>query len=242
MIKKVLIGFFVGFLVLLFLVLIQQVDPVQHDPKQEVMVFPDSLVLLNFNTDSLKQIVGDNKGLPEGFETAALLAYAAYPELRDVAIDMQLVPYGAPMESNFNIPTLFGRKKNRKYIICLNDAQNTPFDEILLYSLPFDAQVGILAHELGHVAYYHNLSTLQIGKWGLMYLFSDDFRSSHERSTDLMPVFHGLGSQIYQYAWYVRNDPSCKPLYEKFGAQFIDKFYMTDRELKDAVEGHILYQ
>lgn len=241
MLKKILLRLTVLVTVLIIAVLSQRVDPIQYDPEEEIVLFPDSLSLMDFDLDSLKQIVGENKGLPEGFEAAALLAYSAYPQLKNVKIDMQLIPSGAPMESNFDIPTLFGKKQDRKYIIYLNNAENTQFDEILLRSLPFDSQVGILAHELGHVAYYDKLSTLQIGKWGIMYLLSDEFRAKHERSTDLMPMYHGLGSQIYQYAYYVRNDPSVKTLFENFGAEFIDKFYMSDRELKEAINSYPLY-
>lgn len=242
MIKKILFGLFVVIALLLIIVLTQNVDPIQNDPQKEVFVFPDSLASMSFDVDSLKKIVGNNKGLPEGFEVAALLAYAAYPQLKDVEIDMRLIPGGAPMESNFELMTLFGSRKKRKYIIYLNNAANTPFDEILLRSLPFDSQVGILAHELGHTAYYHRLSALQIAKWGLMYLLDEDFRARHERSTDLMPLYHGLGSQIYQYAWYIRNDPSCIDLYQQFGSTFIDKFYMTDKELAAAMRNHRLYK
>ncbi len=242
MIRKILIGLLTTIALLLLAILIQPVDPMQYDPEEDVHIFPDSLSLLSYDLDSLKKVVGVNKGLPMGFETAALLAYSAYPQLKDVAIDMRLIPSGAPMESNFDLKTLLGKKKNRKYIIYLNNADNTPFDEILLRSLPFDSQVGILAHELGHTAYYHKLTTLQIAKWGILYLIDEDFRAKHERSTDLMPVYHGLGSQIYQYAWYVRNDPSCIDLYKSFGASFIDKFYLTDTELAEAIKNHRLYQ
>lgn len=241
MLKKILIRLSILVSVLIIAVLSQGVDPVQYDSGENVFVFPDTLETRAFNLDSLQKVVGSNKGLPEGFEVAALLAYSAYPQLKDVTIDMQLIPSGAPMESNFDIPTLFGKKQDRKYIIYLNNAENTQFDEILLRSLPFDAQVGILAHELGHVVYYDQLSTLQIGKWGIMYLLSDEFRAKHERSTDLMPVYHGLGSQIYQYAYYVRHDPSVKELFENFGAEFIDKFYMSDKELEEAVASSPLY-
>ncbi len=233
MLKKAFLTFLGLFVILILLILFQSVDPVQVDRNTTSFIFADTLEGKEYNEDSLIQLVGPNKGLPEGFEMAALIAFAAYPELKDVNIDMELTQSGAPMESNFDIGTLFGPKKNRVYKILLNDATNTQFDEILLRSLPFDAQVGILAHELGHVAYYDELSTLQIAKWGLMYLVSSEFRAKHERSTDLMPVYHGLGSQIYQYAYYVRYDPSCRDLYQKFGAEFIDKYYMTDVELKE---------
>lgn len=241
MLKKITLAFLVLFIGFVLLILHQSVDPTQIDPKTQTFTFPDTLANEVYNVDSLWQLVGDNKGVPVGYELAALLAYSAYPQLRDVAIDMKLIPSGAPMEANFDIKTLFGAKKNRKYIIYLNNAKNTDFDEILLHSLPFDAQVGILAHELGHVAYYHELSTLELAKWGLLYLISDEFRATNERTTDLMPVYHGLGSQIFQYAWYVRNDSSCAELYQQFGAEFVDKYYMTDKELAAAIANHRLY-
>ena len=85
------------------------------------------------------------------------------------------------------------------------------------------------------MAYYHQLSTFQVGKWGWCYLKSDKFHATHERTTDLMAVYHGLGSQIYQYAYYVRNEPICKELYQK-EKEFIDKYYMTDRELLEIIK------
>ena len=80
------------------------------------------------------------------------------------------------------------------------------------------------------MVYYHELNIFKFGKWGLRYLKSDEFRATHERTTDLMPVYHGLGSQIYQYAYYVRKDPATKSLYAK-EKDFMDKYYMTDVEL-----------
>lgn len=209
---------------------LQHVDPKQKKPSIETYSFEDTLANRTYNLDSLKAIIGENKGLPEGFEIVAAIAYSAFPQLKDVNIDMILIQEGAPMESTLAIGSLFGPRKNRHYLILLNNAQNSYFDPILLRSLPFDAQVGILAHELGHVVYYHELNIFQFGKWGLKYLQDDEFRAAHERSTDLMPVYHGLGSQIYQYAYFVRYDPTCKAFYEQ-GKDFMDKYYLTDKEL-----------
>ncbi|MDN5200972.1 hypothetical protein QQ008_06360 [Fulvivirgaceae bacterium BMA10] len=215
-------------------VLLQNVDPKQEEPNIQTYTFADTLANREYDLDSLRAIIGDNKGLPEGFEIAAAIAYSAYPQLKEVNIDMILTQSGAPMESTVDIWSLFGLKRNRQYLILLNDAQNTFFDPILLRSLPFDAQVGILAHELGHIAYYHKLNLFQFDKWGLGYLRSDEFRAIHERTTDLMPVYHGLGSQIYQYAYFVRKDSSCVAFYEKEKG-FMNKYYMTDEELSEVV-------
>ena len=103
-------------------------------------------------------------------------------------------------------------------------------------SLPFDAQVGILAHELGHVVYYERLNTLEIANWGLRYLFYDEFRAEHEKTTDLMPIYHGMGWQILEYATYIRTDPSTKPMYEAYADEFIDKYYMTHHEIRDSIK------
>lgn len=211
-------------------VMLQRVDPKQKIPTVATYTFADTLARGKYDLDSLKAIIGDNKGLPEGFEVAAAIAYSAFPELKDVKIDMVLTGGGAPMESTVRIPSLLGPRKSRRYRILLNDANDSYFEPILLRSLPFDAQVGILAHELGHIVYYDELNVLEFGKWGVNYLRDEDFRATHERTTDLMPVYHGLGSQIYQYAWYVRYDSSCRAFYEK-GKDFIDKYYLTDEEL-----------
>ena len=101
--------------------------------------------------------------------------------------------------------------------------------------------MGILAHELGHVAYYHRHTTLQIAKWGLCYLMEDEFHARHEQTTDLMPVYHGMGSQIWQYAYYVRYDDCCKEMYQRFGEAFMDKYYLSDKAIKSAIQAHPLY-
>ena len=239
--KKVLFVFIGAIFGLLLLILLQSVDPLQYDPEVTTSAFAKELNPDELSIDSLWKVVGNKKTVPEGFEKAALVAYSAYPQLKEVNIEMILTNSGAPMESNFDLKTLFRRGENRVYQILLNDAEKSAFDPILLRNLPFDAQVGILAHELGHVAYYHQLNTLQIAKWGLMYLIDSDFRAIHERSTDMMVVYQGLGYQIHNYAWYVRNDPSCKPLYDAFNG-FADKYYMTDQEILQEIRTHRLYQ
>jgi hypothetical protein len=233
----------IGLILLLLIFLLaatvafQQVDPKQKEPTGETYVFDDTLANRHYNLDSLKKIIGENKGLPPGFEVPAAIAYSAFPELKDVNIDMILTQEGAPMESTVGIGSLFGGRKNRRYQILLNDAHNSFFDPILLRSLPFDAQVGILAHELGHIVYYENLNIFEFGNWGLRYLLDDGFRATHERTTDLMPLYHGLGSQIYQYAYFIRNDPTCKSLYAQEKG-FIDKYYLTEKELSAAMTAH----
>jgi len=234
LIAKIVATILGAILLLIVAVLLQNVEPVlQKAILPKPYSFDDTLANHTYDLDSLKRIIGTNKGLPPGFEIAGAIAYSAYPELKDVEINMVFMNGGAPMEARPEIITLFGLRRSRRYQILLNNEQQSYFEPILLRSLPFDAQVGVLAHELGHIVFYEQLNTLQLGKWGLNYLRDDDFRARHERSTDLMPVYHGLGSQIYQYAYFVRKDPTCKAFYEE-GKDFMDKYYMTDDEISAA--------
>lgn len=218
---------------LVLLVSVQDVDPVQPVPELAYCDFPDTLANQTYDLDSIKALIGDNKGLPPGYELAAAIAFSAYPELKELTIDMELVATGAPMESSLNPWTLLGSRKNRQYKVLLVEAEGSWMDPILMHSLPLDAQVGILAHELGHTAYYHQLNLFEIGKWGWEYLRNPEFRATHERTTDLMPVYHGLGSQIYQYAHFVRHDASTQSFYRQEQG-FMDTFYLTDQEVFDA--------
>ncbi len=240
MIKKVLrilLGIVCILTILLIIIWSQPVDPYQtlntKYLRHVTRSYESKLDLINF--DSVQTFVGNKKVLPKNFEKAALLALAHYPQLKNVPVIFELNDESAPMEATFVFGSLFGIGE-RKYRIRLNIGSNTGLDEILLYSLPFDAQVGILAHELGHVVYYDQLNLFQIAKWGIMYLIDEDFRSTHERSTDLMPIYHGLGWQIYDYAYYIRHDDSTKNLYENFGSAFIDKYYLTDKEIKKVMD------
>ena len=49
-------------------VALQQVDPKQKEPTGETYAFDDTLANRRYNLDSLKKIIGENKGLPPGFE------------------------------------------------------------------------------------------------------------------------------------------------------------------------------
>lgn len=229
--------------VLIGLVLIQSVSPCHNRQiDSNTFVFPKTIEGTKFDLDSLKGIVGEDKSYPVEYELPALLAYAAYPELAHTKIAMELRNHGAPMEANFRLWSLLLPREHRQYVIYLNDGQNTGLDLILLRSLPLDAQVGILAHELGHVTYYHQHNILELGKWGVQYLINDAFAIEHERSTDLIPIDHGLGHQIYRYAHFVRRDSTCREWYEHYAKGFMDTYYRTDEEILSVLEVHELYQ
>ena len=223
----------VGFL--FFFIVKQDIDPQQNFCDHPYYDYPDTLSGKFYDLDSLKTLIGKNHILAPGYEIQSAIALTAYPELKSLSIEFVMTEGGAPMESSLQPWSLFGFRENRKYQILLHDGADDFFDPILLRNLPFDAQVGILAHELGHTVYYHNMNLLEFAKWGISYERDNNFRAAHERTTDLMPVYHGLTSQIYQYAYHVRKDPGCIGFYQK-DKWFMDTFYMSDEELLPYLE------
>ena len=181
-------------------------------PKQD-LVWNDNLsVSRNLDSehystkfDSLFEEYGQLKVLPQGYELQALLALSRYPELKDVKITFEFVPISAPLESNFDIPTLLRRGELRTYRILISNDTTTIFKNALFDKMPFDAQVAMLTHELGHTLYYHQLNLFQIGRWGINYLASKDFQRMHESDTDRMVIYRGLGWQLYESADFFKH-------------------------------------
>jgi hypothetical protein len=188
----------------------------------------------SIDIEALKAEFGKNKVLLPGYELPILLALQYFPELKDAHISFEFTQKGAPMESSFGFASLLRNAKHRQYRILLNDSKGSMFDPILLRSLPFEGQVGIFAHELGHTMYYHDMNLFQIGKWAMKYVLDNNFRKIHERSTDALAIYRGAGWQLYDYTYYTRHDESTQHLVEGF-AEFID-FYMSPEDIMELIK------
>ena len=216
--------------------------PPEQTVHTHMSAYPYSLKEKRFLIDSLRKIYGSNKKLAPGYELQCLLALSAYPELKNSHIDFILQDGGAPMESTFDYLSLLGSEESRTYIILLNDSADPTFLEpILLRNLPFDAQVGILAHELGHTVYYRKLNLVQIISWAMNYGLFPSYRAAHERSTDELTVFQGMGWQLLKYAEFVRYDETTKSLYAN-GKVFMDSFYLTPEEIERSMTETGMYE
>ncbi|TEB40289.1 hypothetical protein D0809_31370, partial [Flavobacterium circumlabens] len=77
---------------------------------------------------------------------------------------------------------------------------------ILLENLSFNAQIGVLGHELSHVSDY---STKGFGKMMNLLrieLLSKDKVDAFESQTDLYCIEHGLGYQLLDWSKSVREN------------------------------------
>ena len=169
----------------------------------EAQVPTKKFVSADFNlTDYL--VYEKNKKIPEKIREQALIALSFYPELQDTKIIFRLKKKKTPLTSRPRIFSVFRGKKKRAYVITISSQAKEHLAPILFSKLPYNAQVGVLGHEIGHIVEYKEKSSLQI--IGLSFkLFNTDFVDSFEFNTDKRTVEHGLGYQLLDWSIFVRK-------------------------------------
>lgn len=188
--------------------------------------------------DELMASYGRNKQLPPGFEIQTLLALSHYPELSEIKIRFIVDDVSIPLSSRPHWVTMLRSAKQRTYLVIIDSALDGPREALLLKNQPFNAQIGIIGHELAHTAYYLDRSFLGIVGDALCQL--SDCRISFERDTDLRLIEYGLGWQRYDHALFLRrrfssSDADARMLEGGGGA------YMSPGELLSLIENHAAY-
>lgn len=145
---------------------------------------------------------GQGKQLPPGYELQTLLALSHYPELRDVEIRFIVDDVSIPLSSRPHWASMLRSAPNRTYLVVIDDTTEGNREALLLKNQPFNAQVGIIGHELAHTAYYLDRSFFGILADAACQL--SDCRINFERETDKRLITYGLGWQRYDHATFVR--------------------------------------
>ena len=157
--------------------------------------------------ESLMEQFGQNKELPPSYELQTLLALSHYPELADVRIRFIVDDVDIPLSSRPWWASMLNNARNRTYLVVIDSeregAEENGRAALLLKNQPFNAQVGIIGHELAHTVYYLDRSFFGILGDALCQL--SRCRINFERETDRRLVSYGLGWQRYDHALYVRT-------------------------------------
>ncbi|MFN3403748.1 MAG: hypothetical protein ACK40G_06610 [Cytophagaceae bacterium] len=175
--------------------------------------------------DSLNELYGKNKELPKGYELQALIALSHYPQLKDIPIKFIVHPAYIPLTSKPALLSIFRKKDKWYYIITISSSSSPNMDNILLKNLSFNAQVGVLGHELAHTVFYLDKDWSDILSLGINYLIPY-FRGQFEKDTDRRAVRYGLGWQLYDYSSYVRALPDMKP-----HTEWVDQYYLSPERI-----------
>lgn len=177
--------------------------------------------------DSLTNTV-TNKEVMQAYELETHIALMHYPELKDTKIVIKSKDLNSTMVARPKGLNVFRRKGKRKYVIYIN---NTPSVKVPVDSVSFNAKIGVIGHELGHILDYNNKSSLRIIANGFGYS-SKKFRAKFERATDQRTIDHGLGWQCRDWSYYVYHYKNTPPEY----LEYKKEVYMNWEEIEGQLE------
>ena len=159
-----------------------------------------------------------------------------YPQLKDTRIRFIVDDVDIPLSSRPHWASMLRSAKNRTYLVVIDSHREGDRKELLLAYQPFNAQTGIIGHELAHTVYYLDRSFFGIARDALCQLSSCRIR--FERDTDRRNVEHGLGWQRYDHSLFLRTsfgaDPDAPPN--------PNSAYTGPRELMELIEANPAYQ
>lgn len=182
-------------IIFLFLILVSQSIVAQKPVKQFT---PNSFSEAKYGKFAV------NKNIPIQIRAQALLALAYYPELIDQDIEFILKKAKTPLTSRPTFRSLFKSKDNRIYRITISTESVEWLQPILFNNLPFNAQVGVLGHEIAHITEYKSKNFWQLLRIGIGML-SKKFTNSFEFNTDKRCIEHGLAYQLKDWSIYTRE-------------------------------------
>lgn len=191
---------------------------------------------------SLKETYGNNKQLPIGYEKQALLALSFFPELKDISIEFKVAETMTPLTSRPTIWSVFRSPKNRHYLITISSKSKGIMDSILLGNLNYNAQIGVLAHELSHVSDYNTKNIWQFLRIGIG-LLSKSYMDAFEYNTDQICIDHAAGYQLLAWSKNTRLYFTKETVEKYFGKDALtNERYMTPETIQQKINEHPLYQ
>jgi len=190
---------------------------------------PFKLFTSNGLTDNeynqLEQAFGQHKIILPQFRQQILIALSYFPELKNISIEFRIKHTRTPLQTIPNTISIFKKSHARKYIITISDSTMGMLTPILLKNLNFNAQVGVLGHELSHVSDFNNKHTLGLLTTGIKHI-SSKWIDRFEYRTDSICIAHGLGYQLLEWSMAVRKAMN-SPDYD--GADNVEKPMLRER-------------
>lgn len=175
---------------------------------------PDKEIL-----DSKKNLKYKNKTIPVVILDPVLKALSYFPELEevDIAFEFKEKISGAVMQAQPKIFSLFvDGKENRKYRVKITRQLEFENGEVMaIENVPFDALVGWIGHELGHVMDYLNRSSADMMHFGARYLVSKQRVTEAELTADGYAIGCGMGHQILANKNYILDNEGFEDNYKE---------------------------
>ena len=176
--------------------------------------------------DSLKF---SNKIVPDTIWREVYVALSHYPELKDTPIEFRFKKNikKSFMQAQPKVGGLFKKRKNRSYLIFINE-KFTIEDEVFdITSVPSEVLIGWIGHELGHIMDYRERSAANLIWFGVKYVTSNNYIREAERAADTYAVNHGLGENIIATKNFIINHSKLSDSYKSR----IEDLYLSPEEI-----------
>lgn len=193
---------------------------------------------------NLKTKFGNHKTLIEDYEKQLLIALSYFPELKDIKVKFRLKNRKTPLTTK---PTLFSMlcsSKKRTYVITISKKSTDYLENITFKNLRFNAQIGVLGHELSHVSDYINKGFGKMSHIAFIEIFSKKEVDKFEFNTDWNCINHGMGYQLLDWSTNVRQNLKIDNWRGTVNLTADEKSerYMNPSTIKDIISTHPLYQ
>jgi hypothetical protein len=182
------------------------------------------------NKDSDEVVSFKNKTVPKVILEPVLKALSYFPDLDSVDITFEFKEKisGSVMQAQPKIISLFvNGKEERKYRVKITRVLELGDELLPIEEVPFDALVGWIGHELGHVMDYLNRSSTQMMHFGARYFLSKKKVTEAELTADGYAIDCGMGHQILANKIYILSN-------EGFAEAYRDKIkslYMSPDQI-----------
>ncbi len=145
--------------------------------------------------DSLRSNYGQWLDLEKDeYELPLLIALSHYPSLKDTKIQVVYKNTRTPLYARPHLGNFFRKEENHVYRLIVDRKS----DHVRGKSL--NAQVGVFAHELGHLIFYKQKNLFGIIGYALNYGIRKNYRLKDEKRRDQEVIEHGLSWQLYHFA------------------------------------------
>ncbi len=169
--------------------------------KINAQITPQKVITTAFIDSNITVL--ENKKIPPEFKTQINGAMLYFPELKRVNIKFIVKKTKSPLAARPTFWSIFKKAENRTYLITISEETSERFSPILLKNLSFNAQIGVLGHELSHIAFYNQ----QKGIYFIGLIFkhlSVKAMDTFENDTDKSCIDHKLGYQLLAWSTEVR--------------------------------------
>ncbi|GLR15669.1 hypothetical protein [Portibacter lacus] len=190
------------------------------------------MMLLNIFAIQFAQ-VPENHTIPEVLQDEINVALSYYPDLKDAEIEFRFKSdiKKSTMQARPKFGSFFKSRKNRAYVVLISENFKISNREFKTIDMPRDVMIGWIGHELGHIMDYRNRSKSNLIKFGIKYLYFDNFIANAERRADSYAVASGMEEYILKAKEFILSNSDIDVKY----LARIKKYYLSPEEILELV-------